>query len=64
MSARASIKKHSDKVKKVLFTKFLQLYNMNIFIPINKKDLTPKQIKGILRALSVIKKKRDNTLKH
>jgi len=36
---------------------------MNIFIPINKKDLTPKQIKGILRALSVIKEKRDNALK-
>ena len=63
MSTKASIKKHGDKAKKVLFTEFLHLYNINVFIPINNKDLTPEQIKSALRVLSVIKEKRDNTLK-
>ena len=36
---------------------------MDVFQPIYKKDLTKEQIKCALRALTVIKEKRDDTLK-
>ena len=63
MSARDGIAKHGDKAIEVLYNEFLQLHDMNVFVPIHKKDLTKQQIKDALRAISVIKEKRDGTLK-
>ena len=63
MIAKARMQKHEDRLKEVLFTKFLQLNNINAFIPMHKKDLSREQIKNTLRVISVIKKKRNDTLK-
>ena len=40
MSTRVGIKKHGKRAEDVLFTEFLQLDNMHVFIPIHRKDLT------------------------
>ena len=63
MTTKAGIKKHGDRAKEVLFIEFLQLHDMNVFIPIDKRDLIREQIKGTLWALSMIKEKRDYSLK-
>ena len=63
MSAKAGIKKHGKRAEDVLFTEFLQIDNMHVFIPAHRKDLTIEQIRKALRAISVIKEKRDGTLK-
>ena len=41
----------------------MQLHNIEVFILIHKNKLSKKQIKDALRAMSVIKEKRDRTLK-
>ena len=63
ISSRAGLKKHSNKAKEVLFTKFLQVHDIRVFKPIYKHNLTKEQISNTLRAISVIKEKRDGTLK-
>ena len=63
MSAKASIKLFGDKAVTVLMKEFVQLDDMNTFISIDASKLTRKQKKKALRALSIIKEKRDSTIK-
>ena len=63
MNIKTYVKKHRDKAREGLFAEFLKLHYINAFMPINKQDLTREQIKGFVRAMSVIKDKRDVTLK-
>jgi len=63
MSAKAGINKYGNKAEEVLFAEFLQLHNMHVFLPAHKRNLTKEQIRKTLRAISVIKEKRDDTLK-
>jgi len=63
MSAKQDIKKHSMRAKEVLFTEFLQLCDMDTFIPMHKGDLTKEQVREALIAISVIKEKSDGILK-
>lgn len=63
MSAKAGIRKHGDLVRKVLMNEFFQLDDMSVFTSVLPKDLTPEQRKGALMAISVIKEKRDGSLK-
>ena len=63
MSAKVGLKKHGQRAKEVLFTEFLQLHDMGVFSPIHRRNLSSTQIKNTLRAISVIKEKRDGTLK-
>ena len=61
--SRVGLKKYRQKAKEVLFTEFLQLYDIGIFSPIHKKNLSKEQISNTLRAISVIKEKCDSILK-
>ena len=63
MSTKQGIKRYSIRAKEILFTKFLQLCDMNTFMLVCKKDLTDEQIHEALRAISIIKEKSDEILK-
>ena len=63
MSAKQGVKKYGIRAKEILFTKFLQLCNMDTFMLVHKKNLTDKQIREVLRAISIIKEKSDRILK-
>ena len=63
MSSKAGIKKHGEKAEEALCNEFLQLYDMDVFIPMRKSKLSKEQMKRSLRAISVIKEKRDGILK-
>ena len=39
MSSRVGLKKHGNKAKEILFTEFLQSYNMGVFKPMHKHNL-------------------------
>ena len=55
MSAKQGIKKYGMKAKEVLFTEFLQLCDIDTFMPVHKDDLNNEQIRQALIAISVIK---------
>ena len=40
MSSKAGIEKHGNKAKEVLHEEFMQLHDMDIFLPIKKDRLT------------------------
>ena len=63
MSATAGIKKHGQKAVDALFKEFSQLDEKSVFAPLHAKDLTPKQRAQALRAINLIKEKRDGALK-
>ena len=63
MSAKKGIAKHGDRAREALFTEFLQLCGVDTFVPMRKKNLTKQQRKSSLRAMSVVKEKRDGSLK-
>ena len=63
MTSKAGVKNYGDKAREALFTEFLKLYYLNVFMPINKKDLTRQQTKSAIRSMSVIKEKRYDKLK-
>ena len=57
ITSKSGVKKHVDEARDALFAKFPQFHDMNVLMPINKKYLTREQIKGTLRAMSIINKK-------
>ena len=63
MPSKIGAAKNRNKALEVLHNGFLQLRGMRVFIPMYEEDLTPKQAKEALRAASVMKEKKDRTLK-
>ena len=63
MPAKVSIKKLGSKAEEALHKEFLQQHNTNTFTPIFERELSPEQIKNILDAISIIKEKRDGSIK-
>jgi hypothetical protein len=63
MTAKAGIRKHGRAAEAALMQEFAQFENLNVYEVINVKTLTAEQRKGALRALNLIKEKRDGQLK-
>ena len=63
MTAIAGIKKHGHKAVDALFKEFCQLDDRSVFAPLHATDLTIEQRKQALRAINLIKEKRDGALK-
>ena len=63
MSAKAGIKKHGKAAEAAMMKEFAQLENLNVYQAIDPKALTPQQKKEALRAINLIKEKRDGRLK-
>jgi hypothetical protein len=63
MSAKAGIKKHGKAAVEALFQEFLQFHELGVFKAKRVEDLSEKQIKEALWAISVIKEKRCGKLK-
>ena len=59
MSSKKVVAKHSDRAREALFVEFLQLCGMDAFVLMRKKNLTKQQRKSSLRAMSILKEKRD-----
>ena len=55
MSAKAGIRKHSDKTVTALLKEFVQLNDEETFEATNPKNLTRLQRKKALKALSIVK---------
>jgi hypothetical protein len=63
MTAKAGIKKHGRAAIDALYQEFMQLHNLTVFKGRWVCELTRKQKRGALRAISVIKEKRCGKLK-
>ena len=63
MSARRGLEKHGEKAAVAILKEFTQLHNMGVFEGVHKSQLTPLQLKGALRLVTVVKEKRDGSLK-
>ena len=63
MTSKVGIKKNGNKAKEASREKFVQLNDMDIFLPIKKNKLSKKQKNNSLRAISVVREKRDGKIK-
>jgi len=63
MTASRGIKKHGQRAVDALFQEFGQLDKKTVFEPQHARDLTKEQKKEALRAINLIKEKRDESLK-
>ena len=63
MSAKAGIKKHGRKAEEALMKEFAQLEDLSVFEGLDATKLTKEQRKSALRAINLIKEKRNGTLK-
>ena len=63
MLAKASIREYSEKAVSALIAKFLQLDKRETFIALDLIILTKRQKRKALKALLVIKQKRDLSIK-
>jgi hypothetical protein len=63
MTAKAGIKKHGKAAIDALYQEFMQLHDLTVFKGRRICELTQKQKRGALRAISVIKEKRCGRLK-
>ena len=63
MSAKAGTKLFGDEAVNALMKEFVQLDDMDTFIAIDASKIARKQKKKALRTLSIIKGKRDSTIK-
>jgi len=63
MTASRGIKKHGQKAVDALFMEFGQLDKKTVFEPQYASELTSEQKQEALRAINLIKEKRDNSLK-
>ena len=63
MTAKAGIKKHGVAAEEALLREFMQLEDQTVYEPIHPSSLTAEQRKGTLRAINLIKEKRDGNLK-
>ena len=63
MSAKQGIKEFGQEAVAALMQEFAQLENLNVYEAMDVKLLTRAQRRGELRAINLIKKKRDGKLK-
>lgn len=63
MSAKAGIKKHGRVAEEALMAEFAQLEDLEVFEALDPSVLTRQQKVGALRAINLIKEKRDGRLK-
>ena len=63
MSAKAGLKKHGERAWKALLKELRQLKDLDVFKAVHASSLTEKQKREALREITVLKEKRDNTLK-
>ena len=63
MSAKAGLKKHGERAWKALLKELKQLKDLDVFKAVHASSLTEKQKREALREITVLKEKRDNTLK-
>lgn len=63
MSEKAGLRKHGQAAEDALLREFAQLEDLSVFTPLLPDTLTFEQRKGALRAINLIKEKRDGTLK-
>ena len=63
MTANAGIKKHRKPAEASLMAEFAQMEDLSVYEPIDPATLSKKQRQAALRALNLIKEKRDGRLK-
>jgi hypothetical protein len=63
MSEQAGLKKHGRRAEHALMQEFQQLDDLTVFIPRYASELTPEEKSAALRALNLLKEKRDGSLK-
>ena len=63
MTAKAGIKKHGKAAEAALMKEFAQLEALDAYKSLDASTLTKKQRKEALRAINLIKEKRDGTIK-
>ena len=63
MSAKVAIRKHGKAAEAAMMQEFAQLEALNVYDPIDPDTLTTKQRREALRAINLIKEKRDGRLK-
>ena len=63
MTAKAGIRKHGEKAVMALFEEFAQLHDKSVFRAIKASGLISEQKRDALRAIDLIKEKRDGRLK-
>jgi hypothetical protein len=63
MSAKAGIQKHGKAAEAALMSEFAQLEALDVYESIDATSLNIEQKRGALRAINLIKEKRDGRLK-
>ena len=63
MGVKKGIKKFGEEAIKVLMKEFIRFEDLDVYEGIMANKLTPKQKKKALRAISIIKMKRNGILK-
>ena len=63
MTIRRGIKEYGERAMNSMFEEFNQLIEKKVFEPVVKEQLTPGQLKTIMRSLMFMKVKRDGRLK-
>ena len=63
MTAKAGITKHGKAAEEALMKEFAQLEELDVYKSVNVRTLTKEQRRGALRAINLIKEKRDGVLK-
>jgi hypothetical protein len=63
MSATKGIKKHGELAVAALRKEFEQFRTLEVLEPLNAFDMTDEQKREALRAINVIKEKRDGSIK-
>ena len=63
MTANAAIKKYGKVAERALMEEFAQLDDLSVFEPIHSRQLTRQQKKETLRAINLIKEKKDGRIK-
>jgi hypothetical protein len=63
MTAKAGIKTHGKAAEAALMNEFAQLEELDVYEPVDPRTLSKAQRMSALRAINLIKEKRDGTLK-
>ena len=63
MSEKAGLRKHGKAAEDAMLREFSQLKDLSVFAPMYAHELTPEQRRAALRAINLIKEKRDGTIK-
>ena len=63
MSAKAGIRKHGEKAEVALMKEFAQLEDLSVYQIIHAHTLTKEERNAALRAINLIKERRDGQIK-